>query len=60
MSEKYKTTFRGYLKSTTISPDPPAVTLEKLNPEEFERFFLEADLNEMHDLLQRSLGKQLL
>lgn len=45
MSEKYKTTFRGYLIDNH-SPDPPAVTLEKLNPEEFERFFLEADLNE--------------
>ena len=45
MSEKYKTTFRGYLIDNH-SPDPPAVTLEKLNPEEFEQFFLEADLNE--------------
>ena len=45
MSEKYKKTFRGYLIDNH-SPDPPAVTLEHLNPEEFEKFFLEANLNE--------------
>ena len=44
MSEKYKKTFRGYLIDNH-SPDPPAVTLEHLNPEEFEKFFLEANLN---------------
>ena len=45
MSEKYKKTFRGYLIDNH-SPDPPAVTLEHLNPEEFEKFFLEANLND--------------
>lgn len=45
MSEKYKTTFRGYLVDNH-SPDPPIVTLEKLNPEEFERFFEIANINQ--------------
>lgn len=44
MSDKYKTTFRGYLIDNH-SPDPPIVTLEKLSAEEFEQFFLEANIN---------------
>jgi hypothetical protein len=44
MSEKYKRTYRGYLIDNH-SPDPPIVTLEKLNAKDFEEFFLKADIN---------------
>lgn len=46
MSNKYKQTFRGYLVDNH-SPDAPVVTLENLNAEEFERFFLKANINHL-------------
>ncbi|MDO4272194.1 MAG: beta-galactosidase trimerization domain-containing protein [Eubacteriales bacterium] len=46
MSEKYKETFRGYLVDNH-SPDSPVVTLEHLNADEFEQFFLESHINHL-------------
>lgn len=45
MSEKYKNSFRGYLVDNH-SPAPPIVTLENLDPKEFERFFQTAHINQ--------------
>ena len=44
MSEKFKHTYRGYLVDHH-SPDPPTVTLEHLDPLEWEAFFKEANIN---------------
>lgn len=46
MSDLYKKTYRGYLIDHH-SPDPPIVTLEKMNVEEYERFFREANINNL-------------
>jgi Alpha-L-fucosidase. len=46
MSDLYKKAFRGYLIDHH-SPDPPVVTLEKLDLEEYERFFKEANINNL-------------
>lgn len=46
MSEMYKKTFRGYLIDHH-SPDPPIVTLQNLNIAEYERFFIEANINNL-------------
>lgn len=46
MSDKYKKTYRGYLVDNH-SPDAPTVTLENLDPKEFERFFEEANINHL-------------
>lgn len=46
MSEKYKHSYRGYLIDHH-SPDPPVVTLENLDPDEWERFFEEANINHL-------------
>lgn len=46
MSDRYKETYRGYLIDNH-SPDAPTVTLENLDPEEFERFFVEANINHL-------------
>lgn len=46
MSEKYKKTYRGYLIDNH-APDAPIVTLEHLNPEEYEQFFKEANINHL-------------
>ncbi len=46
MSERYKTSFRGYLIDHH-SPDPPIVTLTKLNIEAYERFYVEANINHL-------------
>lgn len=46
MSDRYKNTFRGYLIDHH-SPDPPVVTLDKLDVAEYERFFVEAGINNL-------------
>lgn len=46
MSDLYKKTYRGYLIDHH-SPDPPVVTLDKLSIEEYERFFIEANINNL-------------
>ena len=46
MSDLYKKAYRGYLIDHH-SPEPPVVTLEKLNVDEYERFFREADINNL-------------
>ena len=46
MSDLYKKTYRGYLIDHH-SPDPPVVTLDKLDTEEYERFFKEAHINSL-------------
>lgn len=46
MSDLYKTAFRGYLIDHH-SPDPPVVTLEKLDAREYETFFREAHINSL-------------
>ena len=46
MSDKYKSSFRGYLIDHH-SPEPPIVTLDKLNPEEYEKFYKEANINSL-------------
>jgi hypothetical protein len=46
MSDLYKKTFRGYLIDHH-SPDPPTVTLENINVDEFEKFLLEANVNNL-------------
>ena len=46
MSEKYKHSYRGYLIDHH-SPDPPVVTLENLDPDEWERFIEEANINHL-------------
>jgi len=46
MSNLYKKTFRGYLIDHH-SPDHPIVTLDKLDPEEYRRFFKEANINNL-------------
>lgn len=46
MSELYKKTYRGYLIDHH-SPDPPIITLENLNIDEYERFFREANINNL-------------
>lgn len=46
MSEKYKKTYRGYLIDHH-SPAPPTVTFDKLSPEEYEKFYLEAGINNL-------------
>ena len=46
MSEKFKSTYRGYLIDHH-SPDPPVVTLENLDPAAYERFFAEAHIDQI-------------
>ena len=46
MSEKFKKTYRGYLIDNH-SPDAPIVTLENLDPEEYECFFEESHINHL-------------
>lgn len=46
MSDRYKETYRGYLIDHH-SPDPPIVTLDQLNIEEYEAFFIEANINNL-------------
>ncbi len=46
MSELYKSTYRGYLIDHH-SPAPPVVTLEGLDPAEYERFFGEANISNL-------------
>lgn len=46
MSDTFKTTYRGYLIDHH-SPDPPVVTLSRLDPAECERFFEEANINQL-------------
>ena len=46
MSDLYKKTYRGYLIDHH-SPDPPIVTLDKLDEDEYERFFKEANINNL-------------
>lgn len=46
MSDLYKKTFRGYLIDHH-SPEPPIVTLDKLDIEEYERFFKEANIDNL-------------
>jgi len=46
MSDLYKKTYRGYLIDHH-SPNPPIVTLDKLDVEEYERFFREANINNL-------------
>lgn len=46
MSDLYRKTYRGYLIDHH-SPDPPIVTLEKISVEEYERFFREANINNL-------------
>lgn len=44
MSDLYKTAYRGYLIDHH-SPAPPVITLDKLDPAEYEAFFAEANLS---------------
>lgn len=44
MSKKYKNSYRGYLIDHH-SPDPPIITLDKLDPEQYERLFKKAHLD---------------
>ncbi len=46
MSEKYKTSFRGYLIDHH-SPAPPIVTFDKLDMKEYEAFYQEAKINSL-------------
>ncbi len=46
MSDKYKTSFRGYLIDHH-SPAPPTVTFDHLDPEEYARFYQEAGINNL-------------
>lgn len=46
MSEKFKSTYRGYLIDHH-SPDPPVVTLDKLDPNAYAQFFEEANINQL-------------
>ena len=46
MSDLYKKTYRGYLIDHH-SPDPPVVTLDKLDVDEYETFFKEANINNL-------------
>ncbi len=46
MSDLYKSTFRGYLIDHH-SPAPPIVTLDRLDPAEYERFFEEAGISNL-------------
>lgn len=46
MSEMYKKTYRGYLIDHH-SPAPPTVNFERLDPEEYERFYQEAGINNL-------------
>ena len=46
MSDKFKKTFRGYLIDHH-SPAPPTVTFDKLDPSEYERFYKEANINNL-------------
>ncbi len=46
MSDRFRTSFRGYLIDHH-SPDPPVVTLDKLDPAEYERFFQEARIDSL-------------
>lgn len=46
MSDKFKTSFRGYLIDHH-SPAPPIVTLDQLNPKEYEQFYKEANINSL-------------
>ncbi|MCK5128686.1 MAG: beta-galactosidase trimerization domain-containing protein [Clostridiales bacterium] len=46
MSDLYKKTYRGYLIDHH-SPDPPIVTFENLDIDEYERFFQEANINNL-------------
>ena len=44
MSEKFKSSFRGYLIDHH-SPAPPIVSFDKLDMAEYERFYEEAGIN---------------
>lgn len=46
MSDKYRSTYRGYLIDHH-SPDSPIITLDKLDPNEYETFFKEANINSL-------------
>ncbi|MBF0297343.1 MAG: beta-galactosidase trimerization domain-containing protein [Oligoflexia bacterium] len=46
MSDLFKKTFRGYLIDHH-SPDPPTITFDKLNTEEYLLFFKEAHINNL-------------
>ncbi|MDD3840585.1 MAG: beta-galactosidase trimerization domain-containing protein [Clostridia bacterium] len=46
MSNKYKTTYRSYLIDHH-SPDPPIVTFDNLNAEEYEEFFKNANIDSL-------------
>ena len=46
MSEKFKHTYRGYLVDNHC-PKPPVVTLENLDPAEWEKFIVESNINQM-------------
>ncbi len=46
MSDKFKTSFRGYLIDHH-SPAPPIVTLDQLDPKEYEKFYKEANINSL-------------
>ncbi len=46
MSNRYQKSYRGYLIDHH-SPDPPIVTLENLDVEEYEQFFKEANINHL-------------
>ncbi len=46
MSNLYKTAYRGYLVDHH-SPDTPIITLDKLDPKEYETFFKEANITSL-------------
>lgn len=46
MSDNKKTSYRGYLIDHH-SPDPPVAPLDKLDPAEWERFFVEANIDQL-------------
>jgi hypothetical protein len=46
MSNLYKETYRGYLIDHH-SPDPPIVTLDKLDAKEYEKFYTTANINSL-------------
>ena len=46
MSDRYRTAYRGYLIDHH-SPDPPVITLDRLDPKEYETFFREANISSL-------------
>jgi hypothetical protein len=59
MSNLYKKTYRGYLIDHH-SPDPPIVTLDKLDAKEYEKFYTTANINSLMVYFKDHWGGNLL